>query len=113
MAKSSDEPKVTRIKAKDTGSTKAAKTVKPAKQSKSAVKAVVAEADDNAKENVFRRLGGYFKGSWHELTQVRWPDRKSTWKMTGALIAFTLTFTAVILLLDYAFQYVFQIIIGK
>ncbi len=113
MAKSPDAPKVTRITAKDTGAKKRkAVSLKQAteKDTKS-VKQQIADAD--RKVNVFRRIGGYFKGSWEELKLVRWPDRRATWKMTGALIVFTLAFAVLILLLDYGFQQLFQALIGK
>jgi preprotein translocase SecE subunit len=115
VAKSSDDTKVTRIKAKDDGATKKVKSkpanTKQAKEVASVKKELALEA--NEKRNVFQRLAAYFKGSWQELTMVRWPDRKTTWKMTGALIVFTVAFGTLILLLDYLFQYVFKLLIGK
>lgn len=59
-----------------------------------------------------RSAGGYFAGAWYELKQVRWPDRRSTWGMTGALIGFTAFFVVFILLLDALFKYLFKLIIG-
>lgn len=56
----------------------------------------------------FRGLGRYVKGAWQELRQVRWPNRKATWSLTGAVIVFSLFFAAVILGLDYVFQYLFK-----
>lgn len=56
-------------------------------------------------------IGAYFKGAWYELNQVRWPDRKATWSLTLAVIIFSLFFAAVILGLDYVFQYLFKEII--
>lgn len=56
---------------------------------------------------------GYFKGSWQELKQVRWPDRKATWGLTLAVILFTLFFVAVILIFDAAFQYLFKEVLLK
>ncbi|MCA9342382.1 preprotein translocase subunit SecE, partial [Candidatus Saccharibacteria bacterium] len=44
---------------------------------------------------------------------VRWPDRRATWKMTGALIAFTVFFVVVILLIDAGFGELFKLLIGK
>lgn len=105
MAKSSDEPKVTRIKANDSG----AKRQKAVTAAETNVKKVKKDADEPKQRGRFIE---YLKGSWRELVMVRWPDRKSTWKMTGALIMFTLFFVVIILLLDYAFQYVFKLLIG-
>lgn len=114
MAKSNDksQTKVTRIKASDD---------KPAK-SKAATKKVATEnvtkkdevsEEQPKKRGILSRIGGYFKGSWEELSQVRWPDRATTWKMTGALIAFTLFFVALILLLDTGFKYLSEFLIRR
>lgn len=56
----------------------------------------------------FRAFGGYFKGAWVELRQVRWPDRKATWGLTLAVILFSLFFALVIVGLDAAFSYLFK-----
>lgn len=56
----------------------------------------------------FFGIGRYVGGAWQELRQVRWPDRKATWSLTGAVIVFSLFFAAVILGLDYVFQYLFK-----
>lgn len=56
----------------------------------------------------FRGIGRYFAGAWRELRQVRWPNRKATWGLTGAVIAFSLFFAAIILGLDFVFQYLFK-----
>lgn len=56
----------------------------------------------------FRGIGRYVGGAWQELRQVRWPNRQATWSLTGAVIVFSLFFAAVILGLDYVFQYLFK-----
>ncbi len=56
----------------------------------------------------FRAVGGYFKGAWVELRQVRWPDRKASWSLTLAVILFSLFFALVIVGLDSAFSYLFK-----
>lgn len=56
----------------------------------------------------FSGIGRYVKGAWVELRQVRWPNRKATWSLTGAVIVFSIFFAAVILGLDFAFQYLFK-----
>ena len=61
----------------------------------------------------FKAIGRYFKGAWAELRQVRWPDRKNTWAMTGALIAFTAFFVVLILFVDYLFSQLFKLILGS
>ncbi len=56
-------------------------------------------------------FGGYFKGAWFELRQVRWPNRKATWSLTGAVLLFTAFFVVLILLLDVLFKYLFELIL--
>lgn len=56
----------------------------------------------------FVAVATYIKGSWHEIKQVRWPDRKATWSLTLAVILFSVFFAVVILLLDYLFGMLFQ-----
>ncbi|CAN5423448.1 hypothetical protein BH10PAT4_BH10PAT4_0710 [soil metagenome] len=60
----------------------------------------------------FVMFGGYFKGAWFELRQVRWPNRKATWSLTGAVLLFTGFFVLIILLLDVLFKYLFELILG-
>ena len=115
------ETKVTRIKASDTGApakiTKPApSTVKKVTKIKEVEAAVTKKSETPAKKarkNAFARAWTYFKGAWTELRLVRWPDRKATWGMTGALILFTLFFVVVILLLDYGFSELFKLILGS
>ncbi len=134
----SSETKVTRITAKDSGSTK--KAAPKAAQTKAHTLTAKEKADitenkelkaprfrlrrsekaeqDSEKTSGKRRrplraMKEYFKGSWYELRQVRWPDRATTWQMTGALIGFTVFISVIILLLDALFKYLFQLMIGS
>ena len=59
----------------------------------------------------FFAIGRYFKGSWQELRQVRWPNRRATWGMTAAVILFTGMFVALIVFLDYIFSQLFNLVI--
>ncbi|MGE5298510.1 MAG: preprotein translocase subunit SecE [Acidobacteriota bacterium] len=104
--------KVTRITASDAGKAAApgVQSGKPARGQKTATQAAAAKKPT---KNPFARLMRYFKGAWHELRQVRWPDRKNTWAMTGALLAFTVFFIIVILVLDFAFSELFKLILGS
>lgn len=94
-------------------------TVVPKKQKtdKKSVKVAPKEAQISKKENKKstkkgkKKKVGYFKGAWIELKQARWPDRKSTWGMTFAVVLFTLFFVVLILLLDAGFKYLFDFII--
>ena len=56
-------------------------------------------------------IGAYFKGSWVELKQVRWPNRRSTWGLTAAVLLFTGMFLALIVSLDALFSYLFNLVI--
>ncbi|HSX28783.1 MAG TPA: preprotein translocase subunit SecE [Candidatus Saccharimonadales bacterium] len=51
-----------------------------------------------------RPLGRYFAGAWYELRQVSWPSRKSTTKLTIAVIIFTAVMTVFIVTLDFGFE---------
>lgn len=57
--------------------------------------------------------GQYFKGSWNELRQVRWPNRRATWSLTAAVLLYSAFFTVIILLLDAGFQLLFKEVILK
>lgn len=58
-----------------------------------------------------RAIGGYFKGSYQELRQVRWPSRKATWGFTIAVIVFTVAMSGLILVLDFGFEQLFKKVI--
>lgn len=134
-----EQPTVTRIKASDNSAPKRTAAVKAkqnaaasaaTKSTPSAKEKPVSKAkrllggsrksknaasnkkSTNSRRNPLRAVRGYFVGAWQELKQVRWPDRRSTWAMTGALIAFTVVFVIVILLIDYGFSWLFKLIIG-
>jgi preprotein translocase subunit SecE len=118
-ANKKSDTNITRISASDSGekrvkkpSTKtSAAKVKPAIDSKKKPVKVAAE-QSAVSRGPLGAIGRYFKGAWFELRQVRWPDRKSTWGMTGALLLFTAFFIVVILLLDAGFAYLFKLIMG-
>ena len=107
------ETTVTRIIASDSSKSVATKTPADKKPARAAKKDTIVKEKKPKGKNPFKRFAEYFKGSWHELRQVRWPDRRATWGMTGALIAFTIFFVIVILLLDYGFGQLFKLITGK
>ena len=56
----------------------------------------------------FRKIGSYIHASWQELRQVRWPNRKMTWKLVSAVIIYTVLFSVVIMLLDAGFTLLFN-----
>ena len=109
-----EKSKVTRIKASDDSSKKATTRTKAAKPATVKSKKVVTNTAESieAKRNIFVRIGGYFKGAWQELRQVRWPNRRATWSLTLAVVLFSAFFVVLILLLDTLFQYVFKTLIA-
>ncbi|HET6622430.1 MAG TPA: preprotein translocase subunit SecE [Candidatus Saccharimonadales bacterium] len=72
---------------------------KTVKQRKSVVRVIMAP---------FAGILNYIKGSWYEIRQVRWPDRKATWSLTLAVILFSGFFAGLIVLLDYIFHWLFK-----
>ncbi len=110
-----EKSNVTRISAKDdapkkekTSSKAGSKAVKGPKALKSTRATKKAQqSSDEARGS----LATYFKGAWHELKQVRWPNRKATWSLTAAVLLFSAFFVAFILLLDLLFGYLFELII--
>lgn len=86
------------VKDKKAIKAKTTKIAKPIKERKGLLK-------------VLSKIGKYFKGAWVELKQVRWPDRKATWSLTGAVILFTGVFITLIVLLDAGFKELFKLII--
>lgn len=82
---------------------------KPSKKAKS--KVIKPKKPKKGIFKVLAAIGGYFKGAWIELRQVRWPDRKATWGLTIAVILFSIFFLLLIMLLDASFKYLFEIIL--
>jgi len=109
------ETKVTRITAND--SPRHQKTKKTSAKIADVTPSRPVKVDEtkgtSRRPNALKGFVGYFKGAWYELRQVRWPDRRTTWGMTGALLAFTAFFIVVILLLDAAFAELFNVLLGK
>lgn len=89
------------------------KTTRPS-GAKTKTKTKTASKSKNSKNhrNPLSAITGYFRGAWQEIKQVRWPDRRSTWGMVGALIVFTAALFLVIILLDYGFAWLFKLIMG-
>lgn len=53
----------------------------------------------------------YLRDSWREIRQVRWPNRKATWKMVLAIFVYAALFVALIMLLDVFFTWLFNLIL--
>ena len=105
-----DEPPITRKKVviKDKKSEKNAKKQLKAKER-------AAKTDDTKKVFILFRpfvaLGRYLRDSWREIRQVRWPNRKATWKMVLAVLVYTALFVLIISLLDLFFTWLFSLMI--
>lgn len=94
---------MTRIKASDQT---AAKSVTSTKR-----QAVKKDAKPRRERKPVGGFFGYFVGAWHELRQVHWPNRRATWSLTFAVLAFSGFFVVFILALDAIFKYAFEIIL--
>ena len=126
-------PKITRIKAKDdvktTKQSTNKSTAKLVKKDQKSLKKTNKKADKATKKPApkflrilaapfvfiskpFRPFGRYVKAAWQEIRQVRWPDRKTTWKMTLSVIIYVIIFAAVIMLLDALFAFIFNKLLG-
>ncbi len=60
----------------------------------------------------FIALGRYIHDSWLEIRQVRWPNRKATWKLVGAIFIYSAFFIILVAVLDALFNFIFSKIIG-
>lgn len=58
-------------------------------------------------------LFSYFAGSWRELKQVVWPNRKETIKLTTAVFMFAIFFAGIIAAADYVLDKLFKQLILK
>ena len=113
--KSNDAPAITRKKVvvKDKKSEKAKR-----EQAKAAEKKISAPKKKAEKKPFFLiapfvYLWRYLRDSWMELRQVRWPNRKTTWKMVLAVIIYSALFMVIISLLDLFFSWLFGLILGS
>ena len=119
--------KVTRISAKDDGP----KTRKDDAEEKVTRKVSVKAKNSESKKSVAEKKAkaknikkaekeaakkdkkvGYFRGAVQELRQVRWPNRKETWKMTLSVIVYVIILAVAIMLLDALLQLIFSNILG-
>lgn len=87
------------------------KQKKQDKKSKSAAEKPLKEVFILARP--FVALGRYLRDSWRELRQVRWPNRKATWKMTLAVLAYCAAFIVLVTLLDIFFTFIFNLVLGQ
>lgn len=100
-----DEPSITRKKV----------VLKDKKSAKKQAKGRPVKSSDDKKVFILFRpfvaLGRYLRDSWREIRQVRWPNRKATFKMVLAVLVYTALFVLIITLLDLFFTWLFSLII--
>ncbi|MBR3168814.1 preprotein translocase subunit SecE [Candidatus Saccharibacteria bacterium] len=108
-----DEPSITRAKV----SVEDKKSQKAARKAQKDIKKAEKQKKNSEGKKVFVlfrpfvALGRYLRGSWQEIRQVRWPNRKATWKMVLAVLIYTALFVLIISLLDMFFTWLFSLII--
>lgn len=107
-----DEPPITREKVV----LKDKKAEKTAKKEQKLREKLAKEKENEGKKVfiLFRPFVAFFRylrDSWREIRQVRWPNRKATWKMVLAVIVYTALFVLIISLLDLFFTWLFSLII--
>ena len=116
---------ITKITAKSRPqATAAANPTKPKTKTKTAKAKTKAKANTPEKPlkqvfilaRPFVALGRYLRNSWRELRQVRWPNRKATWKMatwkmTLAVLVYCAIFIVFIMLLDALFTFIFDLLL--
>lgn len=116
-ADKSEDAEVTRkvtVKAKNSENKKVrAKQAAAAKKAEKAERKAAKEAEAEKKKvfilfRPFVAIGRYVRDSFREVRQVRWPDRKSTWKMTLSVIVYVVLIAVAIMLLDALFTFVFN-----
>jgi preprotein translocase SecE subunit len=67
---------------------------------------------------IFKILGkilliSYFRNAWGELRQVTWPDNRTTWRLTGAVLVFALVFGLMVAGLDFVLEKGFREVLLK
>jgi preprotein translocase SecE subunit len=55
----------------------------------------------------------YIINSWKELRQVTWPNRRETWRLTGAVIIFAIIFGGLVAALDKVLDVLFKNLVLK
>lgn len=90
------------------------KTLKNPKTSPKSPKTAKTPSTEKPLKNVFIlfrpfvAFGRYLRDSWREIRQVRWPNRKTTWKMVLAVFFYCAIFMIFILVLDAFFTFIFN-----
>jgi len=60
-----------------------------------------------------RLVPKYFRESWTEIKLVTWPNRRETYRLTIAVLIFSVIFSTIVALLDYGLDKIFRGLIVK
>ena len=107
-----------RVKAKNSENKKSSKekALNAKKLAKAEKRAAKKEARAGKKPFILFRpfvaFGCYVRDSFREIRQVRWPNRKATWKLVFSVIVYVIVIAGFIMLLDLLFTYLFNLIYG-
>ena len=117
------DTKVRRVKAEEATTAK-----KPKASAKAGARQTVKKSKPKAKKTTkeqkstpawllvvgkpFFAIGRYMQGAGEELKQTRWPNRKATWGLTIAVILFSAFFAGLILLADFGFDQLLELVLG-
>jgi preprotein translocase SecE subunit len=112
--KSEDKPKTSTSKNVKTAVKIAKNIVKEEKKAVKKEKAVKVKKEKKPGNKFVRVITAPFRyvhDSWLEIRQVRWPNRKATWKLVGAIFIYSAFFIVLTMLLDALFNFIFSQII--
>lgn len=118
-AKPSEDTSIAKISAKSAKAKTTKSSQKVKKTKNPAVKNPLANPNEKPLKEVFVlarpfvAAGRYVRDSWRELRQVRWPNRKATWKMTFAVLLYSVMIMIFVLLLDTFFTFLFNLLLTK
>ena len=87
------------------------KSVERAERRKEKLEDREAQGKNKGAKHVLFAPFRYLRDSWHEIRQVRWPNRKATWKMVLAIFVYSALFIGLIMLLDVFFTWLFNTIL--
>jgi preprotein translocase subunit SecE len=72
----------------------------------------VAKQTTEKKEKKENRLVRYFRGVRSEMRKVTWPSRQATTRLTGIVLAVTVTMSIALGLIDWVFSRLFALLLG-
>lgn len=87
------------------------KSVRKAEKRKEKIEDREAQGKKTGLRHVLTAPFRYVRDSWREIRQVRWPNRKATWKMVLAIFVYSALFITLIMLLDMLFTWLFNLIL--